>query len=74
VESAVNVTNSVSNLHLDSKTAETSADMKSKLLRRTKGREQDHYDDEDGGSEPADSIMDSDSEGEEDTEVDGMLG
>ena len=61
--------------------------MRSKLPQGTGGTEQDgddDDDDDDGGggggggddraSEPADSIMDSDSEGEEDNEVDGMLG
>jgi hypothetical protein len=69
------VTYLASNRHLLSKTVKKSADMKSKSLQRTGGRKQDDDGiDDDGTCEPADSIIDSDSEGEEDNEVDGMLG
>jgi hypothetical protein len=51
--------------------------MKSRSLERAGRREREDDDvDDDGACEPADSIIDSDSEGEdeEDNEVDGMLG
>jgi hypothetical protein len=47
--------------------------MKSEIRQR-KGTGQNHNNDDDSASECADSIIDSDSEGEEDNEVDGMLG
>ena len=41
---------------------------------KSRPRQQEEEDDEeDGASEPADSILDSESEGEETTEVDGLL-
>ena len=41
---------------------------------KSRSRQQEEEDDEeDGASEPADSILDSESEGEETTEVDGLL-
>jgi hypothetical protein len=48
--------------------------MKSKSRRREEIRGQQHIDEDDNASEPADSIMDSGSEREEDSEVDDMLG
>jgi hypothetical protein len=42
-------------------------------IQQRRGR-RDNNNDDDSASEPADSIIDSDSEGEEDSEVDGMLG
>jgi hypothetical protein len=48
--------------------------MRKPEIRQRMGRRQDSNNEDDGASEPADSIIDSDSEGEEDSEVDGMLG
>ncbi|KAI9511024.1 nuclear condensing complex subunit [Russula earlei] len=60
--------------HVAIKTAAKSASVKSKLVKRKGDREQGYYHDDDDVLEPADSIMDSGSEREEDNEVDGMLG
>lgn len=47
--------------------------MKSRFRQRV-GKKLDNSNGDDSASEPADSIIDSDSESEEDNEVDGMLG
>jgi hypothetical protein len=48
--------------------------MKPKFRQRKEDSRQEYDGNDDSASEPADSIIDSGSEGEEDNEVDGMLG
>jgi len=56
------------------KTAAKSVPRKSKSRQREEDRGQQHINEDDSASEPADSIIDSGSEREEDSEVDDMLG